>query len=266
MRWAMDKSYNRIQASGYQVVRSTHMSKQYPKRSINGDAGEHFAAYKFTRTLKWPCRLQSVDLGIDAELEICDQQCSATGNVVKLQIKSFQELPGSQSHNVYVDDSDIDYWQRFSVPTIIVCVDLKNEKVYWKPISATEAYASGGASRRITFDLSEDELKAEATSKISSLASPDHFKDIFDLITEAENIYKGQIASDVFDISDDELDEIHKVNDAFNSIVSRIDEIRRHYPWRVSEFSGRKIERMKAEMYRYWNSAEVSWRNGVNGM
>ena len=262
----MDESNNRTQASGYQVVRSTHMAKQYPKRSISGDAGEHFAAYKFTQTLKWPCRLQGVDLGIDAELEICDQQFSATGNVVKLQIKSFQELSGSQRHDVYVDDSDIDYWQRFSVPTIIVCVDLKNEKVCWKPISATEAYATGGASRKITFNLSEDELKPEATSKISSLASPDHFKDILDLITEAEAIYKRQVASDVFAISGDELDEIHKVNNTFESIVSRIEEIRRHYPWRISEFSSKKIERMKSEMYRYWNYAEVSWRNGVNGM
>ena len=242
------------------------MAKQYPKRSINGDAGEHLAAYKFTRTLKWPCRLQSIDLGIDAELEICDSQCSATGNVVKLQIKSFQELPSSQKHDIYVDDADIEYWKRFSVPTIIVCVDLKHEKVYWKPINAAEAYLTGGVSRKITFDLSVDELRADATAKIAALASPDHFKDIFDLIAEAEGIYSKQTASDPYAISGDELDEIHKINDAFDSLISRIDEIRRHYPWRISEFSGRQIDQMKTEMYRHLNRAEVSWRNGVNGM
>ena len=183
------------------------MSKQYPKRSINGDAGEYFAAFMFTRLLRWPCRLQSIDLGIDAELEICDEQGAATGNVVKLQIKSFEKLAFSDKHDVYIDDVDIHYWQRFSVPTIIVCVDLALGKVYWKPIRSTEGYQSGGVSRKVTFELKQDELIPEARGRINALSSPDQFKDVIELIAQARLIYERAMRSDVLAISEDELEE-----------------------------------------------------------
>ncbi|WP_122388918.1 DUF4365 domain-containing protein [Pseudomonas syringae group genomosp. 3] len=242
------------------------MSKQYPKRSINGDAGEHFVAFKFTRTLNWPCRLQEIDLGIDAEIEICDDSNGATGNVVKLQIKSFEKMESPTEHSVYVSDADISYWQRFSVPTIVVCVDLTTEKVYWKSISLTEAYRSAGVSRKITFDLANDELKPDARAKIAELSSPEHFKDVGDIIAAAEAIYSKVKSSDVFGTSEDELTFIHEANDEFDLLVSRIEEIRRHYPWRISPFTAVRIEQMKSNMYRHQNNAEVSYRNGVNGM
>lgn len=242
------------------------MSKQYPKRSINGDAGEYLAAFMFTRTLKWPCRLQGVDLGIDAEIEVCDATGSATGNVVKLQIKSFEKLAASDKHDVYVDESDINYWQRFSVPTIVVCVDLGLKKVYWKPISSTEAYQSGGVSNKVTFDLGKDELLPDATGRITALSSPDHFKDVNELVAQARLIHEKELSSDVFAISEDELEEIQEQQSKFDSIISRIEEIRRHYPWRISAFASVEIDRMKTSMSRRLNDAEVSFRNGINGM
>lgn len=245
---------------------STHMPKQYVKRSINGDAGEHLAAFKFTRTLNWPCRLQNVDLGIDAEIEICDDQNSATGNVVKLQIKSFEEIESPEKHDVYVDDADISYWQRFSVPTIVVCVDLSTEKIYWKSINTTEAYQSGGASRKITFDLSKNELTAASKKEIASLSSPDHYKDVHEIILEAKKLHDRITSSAAFAISGEELVHIQSANDEFDLLIARIEEIRRHYPWRISPFSAKEVDYMKANMFRHINDAEVSWRNGINGM
>lgn len=242
------------------------MTKQYPKRSINGDAGEHLVAFKFTRTLSWPCRLQDVDLGIDAEIEICDDNNAATGNVVKLQVKSFEKMGSATKHDVYVDESDISYWQRFSVPTIVVCVDLTTEKVYWKSINSTEAYQSGGVSRKITFNLAEDELKPDAKAKIAELSSPEHFKDVNDIISAAKVIHDKIMSSDVFDTSIDELSAIHDASDEFALLIARIEEIKRHYPWRISHFSSRQVEVMESNMYRHQNDAEVSYRNGMNGM
>lgn len=242
------------------------MTKFYQKRTINGDAGEHLVAFKFTRTLNWPCRLQGVDLGIDAEIEICDDSNGATGNVVKLQVKSFDKLTSAVKHDVYVEDADIAYWQRFSVPTIVVCVDLNAEKVYWKPISSTEAYQTSGASRKITFDLVNDELKPDAREKIASLSAPDHFKDVFEIISDATKIYINAMASDVFDISAEEMEVIQSDYDKFSYLISRVDEIRCHYPWRISGFTAAQIETMKLRMFDRFNHAEVSYRNGVNGM
>ncbi|WP_084073279.1 DUF4365 domain-containing protein [Noviluteimonas dokdonensis] len=242
------------------------MSKQYPKRSVNGDAGEYLAAFLLTRALNWPCRLQSVDLGVDAEIEVCDEQNCATGNVVKVQVKSFETLPSANKHDVYVDSSDISYWQRFSVPTIVVCVDLKSRRIYWKPISATEAYASGGASKKVTFDLLQDELTATSKPRIAALSSPDQFKDLDDLVSQAVEIHNRVTSSAALAISEDELIVIQRESDAFDSIISRIEEIRRHYPWRMSPFTGNAIDRIKSGMFRHLNDAEVSWRNGVNGM
>ncbi|GGA29067.1 DUF4365 domain-containing protein [Dyella nitratireducens] len=241
------------------------MSKQYPKRSINGDAGEHFASFKFTRVLGWPCRLQDVDIGIDAEIEIVEEG-GATGNVVKLQIKSFDHITATGKHDVYVDEADIAYWRKFSVPTIVVCVDLTKQKVYWKPIHATESYATGGKSYKISFDLVKDELVLASKDALAQLSSPDQFKDVVEFIAQAKAIHDRVTASAAYAIDDEDLDKIYEEKRDFDSIVVRIDEVRRHYPWRISEFSGRELDRMKSSMWRHLNDAEVSYNNGVNGM
>lgn len=242
------------------------MTKKYAKRSINGNAGEYLACFKFTKILNWPCRLQNIDIGVDAEIEICNVSGESTGDIVKLQIKSFQALDSSSKHDVYVEDKDILYWQRFSTPTIVVCVDLGSEKIYCKPIYSTEAYRTGGTSRKVTFDLNNDELTSNTKEILLKLASPEVFKKVNDLIQQSESIYKNITSSDIFDISEQELFHIENANREFNLLIEQIEEINRHYPWRISPFTAQRISNIKAIMRNHHSHAEVSWRNGINGM
>ena len=60
---------------------------KYIKKSLVGDMGEHFFIYKIMEMFRWPCRLYGIDLGIDAEIEILDNENRTTGRIIKVQIK-----------------------------------------------------------------------------------------------------------------------------------------------------------------------------------
>jgi hypothetical protein len=64
-------------------------SMKYALRTANGDAGEFFFAYKIASVLKWPCRLFDIDIGIDAQVEIVDEDDeTSTGRFVAFQVKA----------------------------------------------------------------------------------------------------------------------------------------------------------------------------------
>ena len=59
---------------------------KYPEKAANGDAGEFFFAYKVASVLKWPCRLLDIDIGIDAQVEILNEDGTSTGRFVAFQV------------------------------------------------------------------------------------------------------------------------------------------------------------------------------------
>ncbi|MGQ5675295.1 DUF4365 domain-containing protein, partial [Lacticaseibacillus paracasei] len=73
---------------------------EYPKKSVNGDAGEYLVAYTITKLFGWPCRLFGVDIGVDAELEILDDEARSTGDVIKIQVKAFDRISSSESKGI----------------------------------------------------------------------------------------------------------------------------------------------------------------------
>lgn len=60
----------------------------YAKENRNGDIGEYYFAYWITQTFGWPCRLLDIDIGLDAQIEICDESDKALGQFIAVQIKS----------------------------------------------------------------------------------------------------------------------------------------------------------------------------------
>ncbi|MDW9232039.1 hypothetical protein C7S15_5639 [Burkholderia cepacia] len=60
----------------------------YTLKKASGDAGEYFFAYKIASVLKWPCRLTGIDIGIDAQVEVMDDNQLSTGQFVAFQVKA----------------------------------------------------------------------------------------------------------------------------------------------------------------------------------
>lgn len=239
---------------------------EYQKRSTNGDAGEYFLAYKMTRILGWPCRLYGVDLGVDAELEIMDSNNESTGDIIKIQIKAIEEVKTAESVSIYVDDRHINYWKRFCLPVIVCCVDLKNEKVYWKQITSTEAYATKGESKKVSFCLVHDLLEKSSVNKLKDLACPNDSKNIEPLFDELLELYKhipenpvGYSSEKAISTMEDRCEEIDKV-------IAKIEELVSHFPWRLSTMALSELKRIKRNVQITKDDCGYHYNNMINGM
>jgi len=209
---------------------------QYDKRSQNGDAGENLAVARVIKLFGWPCRLQKeADLGIDAEIEIMEGDGSSSGNLIKVQIKTVDSIKSDAEHAIYVDDRHIEYWKTFCLPILVFCVDLQDEQIYWKQIYQSEAFKSGGESKKIRFSIPDDQLEAIDRVALSQLGFPDSVKHIGSelekLRRDLVNLphpYYNQL------ITEESIDKAQRHSDQVKTTLSAIEELRRHYPWRFS--------------------------------
>lgn len=121
---------------------------KYSRTNINGDAGEHLFASRVIYEFGFPCRLQNIDIGIDAEVEITDKNLRSTGNIVKAQVKSTE----SDKMYVYVSGEHIQYWNELSFPVIVILVHLKTDCIFWHCVDNIEEYDLTDSGYKIKFD------------------------------------------------------------------------------------------------------------------
>ena len=121
---------------------------QYSKKDINGDAGEHLVASRIIYYYGFPCRLQNIDIGIDAEIEITDNNLRSTGNILKAQIKSTE----SDKMAVYIKGKHIKYWNDLNIPVIVLLVHLKTDKIFWHCVDNISQYSLHESGYKIEFD------------------------------------------------------------------------------------------------------------------
>lgn len=75
------------------------------------------------RNLKWIFRTQhGADIGIDAHIELVEEDGKPTGQLIAVQIKSgkgnFHET--KEAYVYYIDETHYDYWLNHSLPVILV--------------------------------------------------------------------------------------------------------------------------------------------------
>ncbi|MCE1117284.1 MULTISPECIES: DUF4365 domain-containing protein [Pseudomonas] len=132
---------------------------KFNKNSAHGKAGEHFFAYWIARHFKWPCRLLDIDVGIDAQIEIFDDEQHSTGDFLGVQIKTTED----DKPNVPVDLKNLEYWSTIedTVLLVSICLGTDTPVLYWKVINdaAIETYIAAARQNdskttTITFDTS----------------------------------------------------------------------------------------------------------------
>jgi hypothetical protein len=122
---------------------------------------------------RWPVRLvdESTDLGVDAEIEICDHNGHSTGKLIKAQIKSTEFNPDIDGSKYYLKQNDLEHLCRLPLPVILVYVDISaHSGVYWRPLD--QAQMDSKTPTCFTFGH-DDLLIASAKSKLEAL-SPLH--------------------------------------------------------------------------------------------
>lgn len=88
--------------------------------------------------LGWIFRRQpESDFGIDAQIEIVAEK-KPTGRLIAAQIKggpSYFKSTTEDGYVFYIDSDHFEYWVNFSLPVVIVLVDVASEKAYWQLVS-----------------------------------------------------------------------------------------------------------------------------------
>lgn len=135
----------------------------YPKTSAEGHAGEYLFAYWISRYFKWPCRLLDIDMGLDAQVEIYENELS-TGMFIGVQVKTTSRTMDS-SLGVQIPYKNLKYWGECDFPVVIVliCLNEDNEHeepdIYWRHLDkqiiasiSSTADDNKSGSTSVTFD------------------------------------------------------------------------------------------------------------------
>lgn len=168
----------------------------YIEKVAHGNAGEFYFAYWISCNFIWPCRILDIDMGLDAQIEIYDDNYHSTGMFIGAQVKTtantLEESPG-----VSVPRKNLVYWESISDPIVIIRVCLNEDDqhpdLYWKHLNKNKlknlidnAIIKDNETVSITF--SDDDLlnTSDKTSWLEMFLS-DEDKDI---IERAEGIKK----------------------------------------------------------------------------
>lgn len=148
------------------------MAKIYSKQKAIGNAGAFKFGELITRMFSWPVRLidESTDLGVDAEIEVCDDDGKSTHKLLKAQIKSTYCNPDLGNHTIYLKQNDINYLAKSVSPVIIVSVDISaHSGVYWKPLDLRQI----NSKTPTRFDFADNDcLDASSREKLIALKAP----------------------------------------------------------------------------------------------
>lgn len=115
-----------------------------------------------------------VEAGIDGSIEIRDPATGEVANqIVQFQSKATRNpLPGMSelSFSWPCNEKDIDYWTFGTAPVVLIVVDVKNDKAYWKDMRAWFGDPQNRVTRKVVFDKSADLFNADAALALREVA------------------------------------------------------------------------------------------------
>jgi hypothetical protein len=188
---------------------------QYSLTNIIGDAGEHLVAARVINFFKFPCRLIGIDIGIDAEIEIIDNNYKSTSEFIRCQIKTTT----SDKFCLYIDEEHMTYWNKMSMPVVVFLVHLETDKIYWHCIDEIEKYKKGKTGYVVNFEET-DVLIAANKVRFKEIASIKMVRQIRKFYEEAFTIVDRD-NKDFFDFDEPKYDLTNFDHFVTNSVFIR---------------------------------------------
>lgn len=151
--------------------------KLFKSNGIIGKAGEFYFAYWIVHNFRWPCRILDIDVGMDAQVEVFEDEIS-TGHFFAVQIKSTT----GRSPKIQIDLADFKYWLQIENNVILASVVFSKKTsepdIYWKYFSQDElnliinnAERKKKKSKLITFSNCEKLQSGSKAAWLSTLYS-----------------------------------------------------------------------------------------------
>lgn len=231
---------------------------KYDANKRIGDLGELIVAAAFIRHFRWPCRLQNMDVGIDAEVETTNNQGVASGKVIKVQVKATMRSFKNGINTIYPTVKHVNYWKEFSVPVLLCAVSLSSNEILWKLINPDFNYFTNKGAR-VDFDRGSDALNVNSRLAIEKIAVEG-----FDPVIQMLNSVKHSINS-FFDASgnctistnDVEAYERHQLNREMINIAYRMIAL-------SNRSNAQTLTNVTAALDRRWNMIGVELDRQAN--
>lgn len=115
------------------------------------------------------------DFGIDGHIEFAEANGQVSGYAVAAQVKATEVgFPGENRERFrFTCDADkIDYWMQCGRPVILICVNLLQQRAWWKRIDTWFDDPVRRARRVVEFDKSTDRFDASVFAVLASLGVP----------------------------------------------------------------------------------------------
>ena len=232
---------------------------EYSERLSSGDIGEHLVAFKFLKLFRWPCRLYGIDIGVDAEVEMLDDENLSQGDILKVQVKHSDRFSAGDTFSVTTDERHLRYWTRFCVPLIFCAAESDTMKVYWRQITDLDDYGTSGESKKVTFDRRRHELAAGCKGRFLELVNPPDSRNIGERLARM----KSGLDSLQADPGDFEtVDQYRRRLERIWDEIGEVDQIILHFPWRMPGTHKHLLESVKQE----WRRLRVLLDAAANGL
>lgn len=152
------------------------MSKRIGRSSIIGEQGIAHIRRTVLDMGHMFYETGGVEAGIDGYIELRDHETGQVGNLI-LQVQGKaterERLPAEtpDSFEWPCTEADIRYWRQGTAPVLLVIVQTKTNRAYWK--SVRDYFADADAMRRhsIVFDRRNDVFDVSARAAISAVAA-----------------------------------------------------------------------------------------------
>ena len=115
------------------------------------------------------------DFGIDGHIEFVDAETQVSGFAVAAQVKgTTMGFAGDNpaGFRFRCDADKIDYWLRCGRPVVLICVDLREQRAWWKRLDTWFDDPVRRARRMVDFDKAADVFDLSAFSSLAAIAVP----------------------------------------------------------------------------------------------
>lgn len=114
---------------------------------------------------EWVYREKDKDYGIDGEVEIFDENDTATGVIFYVQLKATDSQIGTAQKRVKLKNEAINYYKSLELPVLIVRYVSESEEIYFRWAYTIDRYKQKENAKTYSFVMSEENLWDEDTAK-----------------------------------------------------------------------------------------------------
>ena len=148
-----------------------------PKRSIQQRAGFRAEAFvdKAVSDAGHVWNTTARDFGIDGHIEFVDAEAQVSGFAVAAQVKGTENGFAGENHAGFrfrCDADKIDYWLRYGRPVVLICVNLREERAWWRRLDTWFADPVRRARCVVEFDKASDAFDLAAFTLLAAIAVP----------------------------------------------------------------------------------------------